>query len=265
MTDLVLSERVGNVTTLTLNRPERKNAATIDLGEELQLRVAAADRDADTRVIVLTGAGDAFCAGDDVQTWNDPRMEDILRGLGGPRAPLTPEVKALLDTGKPIIAAVNGVAIGSGMDLAMACDIIVASDTARFGQGYVRMGLMADVLGYWRLPQLVGPSRAAQLLLTGDIIDAATAERYGLVSDVVPAGELQSTVAALAARIAANPPLAVRYIKEGLRRGAGRPASDLPELAAFVGNGLHRLFASHDHQEAAAAFVAKRPPVFSGE
>jgi enoyl-CoA hydratase/carnithine racemase len=121
------------------------------------------------------------------------------------------------------------------------------------------------VLGYWRLPQLVGPSRAAQLLMTGEMIDAATAERYGLVSNVVPADELAGVVAELAERIAANPPLAVRFIKEGLRRGAGRPASDLPELAAFVGNGLSRLFATRDHQEAAAAFIEKRPPVFTGE
>lgn len=262
----VLSTREGHVTTITLNRPDRANAATIDLGEQLQACVKAADRDPECRVVVLTGAGKAFCAGDDVEAaWQDPRMAEILKGLSGERPPLTPEVEVLLSLSKPAIAAVNGVAIGSGMDLAMACDILIASDTARFSQGYVRMGLMADVLGYWRLPQLVGASRAAQLLMTGEMIDAAAAERFGLVSEVVPADELMSRVGELAGKIANNPPLAVRHIKEGLRRGVGQPASALPELATYVGNGLSRLFATSDHAEAAAAFMAKRPAVFTGE
>lgn len=265
MHEPVLYDVSDQIATITLNRPDRANAATIEMGEQLQTMILRADRDPQARVVVITGAGTAFCAGDDVEhAWQDDRMPEILRELGDVRPPMTPEIRTILGCTKPVIAAVNGVALGIGMDIALACDIIVASQTARFGQAYVRMGLMADVLGYWRLPQLVGPSRAAQLLLTGETIDAAKAERTGLVSDVFPADELMPAVTALARRIASNPPVAVRYVKEGLRRGAGLPQSGLPELAAFVGNGLATLFATDDHREAATAFLEKRTPVFSG-
>ena len=265
MQDPVLYELNDHVVTITLNRPERANAATIEMGEQLQTMVLRAQRDPQARVIILTGAGEAFCAGDDVEgAWQDDRMAEILRELGDVRPPLTPEIRTILDCTKPVIAAVNGIAVGSGMDMALACDIIVAAQSARFGQSYVRMGLMADVLGYWRLPQLVGPSRAAELLLTGEVIDAEKAERYGLVSAVHTSEELIPAVTKLARRIAANPPVAVRYVKEGLRRGAGRASTELPELATFVGNGLAKLFATEDHREAATAFLEKRKPVFSG-
>jgi len=265
MSDQVLFEVADHVATLTLNRPDRLNAATFELGQQLQEHLRAADTDPDVRVVVLTGAGDAFCSGDDVEAaWGDPRMAEILAELAKPRPPLTPEIKAILDCRKPVIAAVNGVAVGIGTDLALACDIIVAADTARFAEAFVRMGLMADVIGYWRLPQLVGYGRAAQMLFTGEFVDAATALRIGMVNEVVPRDELTTYVDKLAAKIARNPPIAVQYIKEGLRRGAGRPASALPELAAFVGNGLARLFTTEDHREAARAFVEKRPAVFAG-
>jgi enoyl-CoA hydratase/carnithine racemase len=265
MQEPVLYDLTEHIVTITLNRPERANAATIEMGEQLQTMILRAERDPQARVIVLTGAGQAFCAGDDVEgAWQDGRMTDILRELADVRPPMTPEVRTILDCAKPVIAAVNGIAVGSGMDMALACDVIIAGQTARFGQSYVRMGLMADVLGYWRLPQLVGPSRAAELLLSGEVIDAAKAERIGLVTDVFAPDELMQAVVKLAGRIASNPPVAVRYVKEGLRRAAGRPATELPELATFVGNGLAKLFATEDHEEAANAFLQKRKPVFSG-
>jgi enoyl-CoA hydratase/carnithine racemase len=261
----VLHDVSDGVATITLNRPERLNAATFELGEALRQAFACAGADPQVRAVVLTGAGRAFCAGDDVEAaWGDPRMAATLAELAGPRPPLTPEVAAILDCPVPTIAAVNGVALGIGMDLAVACDLIVAGESARFGQVYVTMGLMADVCGYWRLPQLIGPAAAAELLLTGEIIDAARAATLGLASRVVPDDELAPTAAALAGRIAANPPLAVRLVKEGLRRGVGRSRADLDELAAFVGNGLARLFATDDHREAVAAFVEKRAPQFTG-
>lgn len=263
--DEVLFEIDAHVATITLNRPDKLNAATFDMGEQLQAALARADADRDVRAIVLTGAGKGFCSGDDVSAaWGDPRMEAITAELGSVRPPLTPEVRMFLDCRTPLIAAVNGVALGIGMDFAVLCDIRIASERARFGQLFVKMGLMADVTGYWRLPQLVGASRAAELLLTGDIIDAAEAERIGLVSKVVPADDLMAEAAALAARIAANPPLAVEHIKEGLRRATGRTIDQLPELGAFVGNGLARLFATDDHREAAAAFMEKRSATFTG-
>lgn len=263
--DEVLYDVDAHVATITLNRPDRLNAATFDMGEQLQAAIARADADRDVRVVILTGAGRGFCSGDDVAAaWGDPRMEAITAELGSVRPPLTPEVRMFLDCRKPLIAAVNGVALGIGMDFAVLCDIRIASEHARFGQLFVKMGLMADVTGYWRLPQLVGTSRAAELLLTGDIIDAAEAERIGLVSKVVPADQLLADAGALAARIAANPPLALEHIKEGLRRGVGRSVDQLPELGAFVGNGLARLFATEDHKEAAAAFMEKRTATFKG-
>jgi enoyl-CoA hydratase/carnithine racemase len=265
MPDEVLYDVEDSIATITLNRPDRLNAATHALGEQLQAALHDADRSAAVRVVILTGAGRGFCSGDDVQdAWRSEQMAATLAELAGPRPPLTPEVAALLDCRKPTIAAVNGVALGIGMDLAVLCDIRLAAGEARFGQLFVKMGLMADVTGYWLLPRLVGPSDAARLLLTGDIIDADEALRIGLVSAVVAGDALLPEARALAARIAANPPLAVAHIKEGLRRAAGLTRAELPELASFVGNGLARLFATDDHKEAAAAFVEKRPAVFTG-
>jgi enoyl-CoA hydratase/carnithine racemase len=262
----VLYEVSDHVATITLNRPERLNAATFDMGTQLIESLAAAERDDDVRVIILTGAGKGFCAGDDVEAaWGDPRMADVMHQLGGIRPPMTPESQALLGATKPTIAAVNGIALGIGMDFAVTCDLRIASERARFGLAYVKMGLMADVPSYWRLPQLVGYERAAELLLTGDTIDAAEGLRIGLVSRVVAAADLIPAALTVAGRIAANPPLAVRHIKEGLRRGAGRSYDELGDLATFVGNGLARLFQTEDHREAAAAFLEKRSPVFRGK
>jgi enoyl-CoA hydratase/carnithine racemase len=263
--DEVLYEVDAHVATITLNRPDKLNAATFDMGEQLQAAIGRADAERDVRAVVLTGAGRGFCSGDDVAAaWGDPRMEATTAELASARPPMTPESRMFLDCRKPTIAAVNGVALGIGMDFAVLCDLRIASEHARFGQLFVKMGLMADITGYWRLPQLVGLERATELLLTGDIIDAEEALRIGLVSKVVPADALLDEARSLAARIAANPPLAVEHIKEGLRRGVGRSIDQLPELAAFVGNGLARLFATDDHREAAAAFMEKRAATFTG-
>jgi enoyl-CoA hydratase/carnithine racemase len=258
MGEEVLYDVAGNVATVTLNRPEKMNAATFDMADDFRAALTRANEDGDVRCVVLTGAGKAFCSGDDVEAaWGDPRMEATMAELAGPNPPLTPEIAALLDCPKPLIAAVNGVALGIGMDFALACDIRYASEKARFGQLFVKMGLMADVSGYWRLPQLVGPSAAAEMLFTGDMIDAAESLRLGLVSRVLPPDELLPAAQELAARIAANPPLALQHIKEGLRRAAGMSRADLDDLARFVGNGLSELFASDDHKAAVAKFMQR--------
>ncbi len=198
------------VATITLNRPDTRNAATYEMEDELLAAFAAADADPAVRAVVLTGAGRAFCAGDDVKAaWGDPRMAETLAALGGPSPPITPLVAAMLDLDVPTVAAVNGAAVGIGMDLALLCDVRLASEHAKFGQLFVKLGLSADVTGYWLLPQLVGRGVANELLLTGDVVDASTAERLGLVSRVVPADTLLGEAHALAAKIAANPPLAV--------------------------------------------------------
>ena len=261
----VLYEVADHVATITLDRPEKLNAATFEMAEELQAAFVEVDRDDAVRAVVVTGAGRAFCAGDDVQkAWGDPRMQETLRWLSGVRPGLTPEAAMFLECRKPTIAAVNGAAVGIGMDFALLCDLRLASEHARFSQLFVKLGLMADTTGYWRLPQLVGYAKAAELLFTGDMIDAAEAERIGLVSRVLPADELLPAAHALAGRIAANPPQAVRFIKEGLRRAVGRSYSELPEVGSFVANGLAHLFTTEDHKEAAAAFLEKRPAEFTG-
>lgn len=253
------------VGTITLDRPEALNAATFEMEHELLHVLAEADADPGVRALVLTGAGRGFCAGDDVKkAWGDPRMEATLAELAGPEPPITPSVAAMLALDTPLVAAVNGVALGIGMDFALLCDVRLASEHARFGQLFVRMGLSADVTGYWLLPQIVGRSRAAELLLSGDIVDAATAERMGLVSRVVPADQLLDEAHTLAARIAANPPLAVRAAKEGLRLAVGRRSDELDEMATYVGHSLARLFATADHQEAVQAFLEGRPGAFTG-
>ncbi len=261
----MLYEVADHVATITFNRPERMNAATFEMGEQLQEAFAEVERDGEVRAVVVTGNGRAFCAGDDVEkAWGDERMEETLRWLGDVRPGMTPEAATFLECRKPTIAAVNGAAVGIGMDFALLCDLRLASEHAKFSQLYVKLGLMADVTGYWRLPQLVGYSKAAELLFTGDVIDAAEAERIGLVSRVLPADELLPAAHELAGRIAANPPQSLRYLKEGLRRGVGRPYNELTEVSSFVANGLAHLFTTDDHREAAAAFLEKRPPTFTG-
>jgi enoyl-CoA hydratase/carnithine racemase len=258
-------EVADRVATITLDRPDAMNAATFVMDDEMQDAARRADADPDVGCILLTGAGKAFCAGDDIsRAWGDPRMEATLAELAGPNPPMTPFVELALGMDTPLVAAVNGVAVGSGMDIALACDIVIASEKARFGQLYTKVGLMPDVLGLWLLPQLVGRSRAAEMLMTGEIIDAAEAQRIGLVSRIVPVDELMTAARDVATRIAANPPLSIRHVKQGMRLAAGRAQSELQEVATFVGHGLSHLFTTEDHKEAAAAFAEKRAPTFTG-
>jgi enoyl-CoA hydratase/carnithine racemase len=253
------------VATVTLDRPDALNAATYEMEEEILDVLARADADPDVRALVMTGAGRAFCAGDDVKkAWGDPRMEATLAELAGPKPPMTPLVAGMLRAATPVVAAVNGVALGIGMDLALLCDVRLASEHAKFAQLFVKMGLSTDVTGYWLLPRIIGASRAAELLLTGETIDATEAARIGLVSSVVSADDLLAEAHGLAARIASNPPLAVRAIKEGLRLGVGRRSDDLEDLATFVGHSLARLFTTEDHREAVQAFLERRPATFNG-
>jgi enoyl-CoA hydratase len=178
---------------------------------------------------------------------------------GGPR--LTPAADALLHTDVPVVAAVNGAAVGWGMELAMMCDLRVASDKARFGELFVLRGLVSDAPGLGRLAQLVGREKAAELLYTGDIISATEAQRIGLVGRVVPHEELLPAAMALATKIAGNPPLAVQALKAGLRRALD---PDWYELGAWVSSTLGRLFQTEDHREGVKSFLEKRPPNYVG-
>ncbi len=248
-----------HVGVLTLDRPDARNALRRQTYRELE-GVVRSLGDQDVRCLVITGADPAFCSGDDVKL--------IMAGPERPTAALataprlTPAADALLHTDVPVIAAVNGAAVGWGMELALMADIRVASERARFGELFVLRGLVSDAPGLGRLAQLVGRERAAELLFTGEIVDAASALDIGLVSRVVAHDDLLASATALAQRIAANPPLAVQALKHGLRRAVD---PDWNELGAWVSTNLARLFQTADHHEGVAAFLEKRQPNYTGE
>lgn len=255
-------ELADHVLTVTLQRPEVMNALNRPMYAELEDAFRVAHRDPEVRCVILTGAGRAFCSGDDVrQIMLGEQRDETTARLRDARPRPTPAARAVLECDKPVIAAVNGAAVGWGMDLALLCDMRIASEQAKFGELFIKRGLVADLGGLWRLPRIVGPSVAAELLFTGDVIDAGEAQRIGLVSRVVPAAELLPAARSLAAKIAANPPIAMRYLKEGLRLS---DRADMEAMGAFVGQALAYLFTTEDHREGALSFVEGRTPFFEG-
>jgi enoyl-CoA hydratase len=249
-------ESDADVAVITIDRPEARNALTFTTYAELTDAVSRRD----ARCIVITGRDPAFCSGDDVkQVMAKAGSEPAARLRAEPG--ITPLAKALLDTDAPVIAAVNGAAVGWGMELALMADIRVASERARFGELFVKRGLCCDVAGLGRLAQLVGREAAAELLFTGRIIDAAAARDLRLVSRVVSHDELLPAALALAQEIAANPPLAVQRLKQGLRRALD---PDFDDLGRWVSAALGELFQTADHKEGVAAFLEKREPNYVG-
>lgn len=252
-----------HIATITLNRPERRNALNPRAYAEIEWAFKAASADPDVRCVVVTGADPAFCSGEDVK--------EMMTGEGGGaqaragQAPVkyapTPAAMAALECEKPVIAAVNGSAVGWGMELALYADIRIASANAKFAELFIRRGLICDVGGLLRLPAIVGPAKAAELLFTGDVIDATEAGRIGLVSEVVAHEELMVRAMALAGRIAANSPLALRYMKQGLARTA---YGDPREVGSWAIEVIYRLFQTEDHREGVRSFLEKREPVFTG-
>jgi enoyl-CoA hydratase len=239
---------------LTLNRPQVHNALRRKTYDELTEIVQTTD----ARVLVVTGEGRSFCSGDDVR--------ELMGGGEKSSAPrpaprLTPAAGALLNTDVPVIAAVNGNAVGWGMELAMMADLRVAARRAKFGELFVKRGLCSDVAGIARLAQLVGREHAAELLFTGEVIDAERAERIGLVGRVVDDEQLLPTALELAGKIAANPPLAVAALKRGLRRALD---PDWTDLGRWVSETLGELFATEDHREGVKSFLEKREPHYVG-
>ena len=256
----VLCALEGQVATITLNRPERRNALSYRAYDELEAAFRAASDDPEVRAVIVTGADPAFCSGDDVgEIMAGPRSVTARAAPAEIRP--TPAAMAALECTKPVIAAVNGAAVGWGMELALFADIRIASEKARFAELFVKRGLVSDVGGFYRLPAIVGPAKAAELLFTGDIIDAAEALRIGLVTEVVAHGDLLPRADALAARIAANPPLAVQRLKQGLNRTAyGEPQ----EIGTWAMASIRELMRTEDHREGVASFLEKREPVFKG-
>lgn len=255
------------IVTLTLNRPELRNPISDpEVVEALLAALMRLEEDASTRVAILTGAGKAFSSGGNI---NEMRPGSGSLNAGAPartrqnykrgiqRLPLA---FAALEV--PVIAAVNGPAMGAGLDLACLCDLRIAAESARFAESFVKLGLIAGDGGAWLLPRAVGWAKASEMALTGDPIDAQEALACGLVSQTVPDAELLPAAKALAARIAANPPHAIRMTKRLLWESRKADLASVLEMAAAMQAVAHT---TGDHVEAVDAFLAKRPPLFGGD
>jgi enoyl-CoA hydratase/carnithine racemase len=247
-----------HIATVTLSRPERRNALNPRAYSEIEAAFRAATADDDVRCVIVTGADPAFCSGEDVKEMMTGERTAARTSV--PHGP-TPAAMAAIECTKPVIAAVNGAAVGWGMELALFADIRIASERAKFAELFIKRGLISDVGGLWRLPAIVGPAKASELLFTGDTVNATEAKHIGLVSDVVPHAELMPRARGLAERIAANAPLALLAMKEGLRRTA---YGDPSEIGRWAIQQIYRLFATDDHREGVRSFLEKRKPVFRG-
>lgn len=265
MSEALLFDQQGHIVTLTINRPESRNP--LGEAEDADNFTAAADRinaDRDVRAVILTGAGKAFSAGGNVKA-----MRERSGGFGGPgvhiidryRTGIHRIVRAIWGIEVPVIAAVNGPAIGLGNDVACMCDTRIASDKAKFGVTFLKVGLVPGDGGAWLLPKIIGMARAAELFYTGDVIDAETAKGWGLVSDVVPHDELMDRAADLAGRMATQPPDVLRMTKRLMREGMMNSFDTVMELSAAMQAHAHH---TEDHVEALNAFFDKRPPDFKG-
>lgn len=262
---LILTEKRGHIAILTLNRPDAMNAlgAPGD-GDQVAEACAAINADRDIRAVVLTGAGRAFSAGGDVKAMK--AREGAFAGNGvelrdGYRNNIHRVVRSIYGLEVPSIAAVNGPAIGLGCDVACMTDIRIAAEGAKFGVTFLKLGLIPGDGGAWLLPRTIGMSRAAELLFTGDVVDAATAETWGLVSKVVPAESLLDEAVALAERIAQQPPHALRLAKSLLKHGQTTSYDTLMEMSAAAQAISHL---TEDHMEGVTALLEKRPATFKG-
>lgn len=261
----IIYETRGPVAIITLNRPDRMNALTVTTHEELAQAIDQADKDDQVKVIVLTGAGRGFCSGDDVRDIFLSPEEALLKSrearlgfLQGKHLPGGGH--RLLEINKPSIAAVNGAAVGYGCDLALMCSMRVASEKARFGEVFLRVGLIPDE-ALVLLPRLVGLAKAYEMVLTTDIIDAAEAERIGLVNKVVPHDQLMEATMELANKVASKAPIAVRLAMEGIRRGLNWNMEQFMEYHAMA---FSYCTETEDHLEGSRAFIEKRAPEFKG-
>lgn len=259
---VLLESREGPIVTLTMNRPDRLNALNNELSTALNDALAGIAADASVHVVILTGAGRAFCAGGDLAVIgagrakrDETELAPILRS--GMQA-----VLKLRTMPQPVIAAVNGPAAGAGMNLALAADIRVAVEEAVFGQNFAKVGLFPDYGGTYFLPQLVGPAKAAELFYTGDMIDAQTALRLGIVNHIYPADRFKAGVESLAAKIATGPQIAIRAVKQTI---FAREHKALAQALEKEVEHQLKCFHSHDCQEGITAFLEKRPPSFRGQ
>ncbi len=256
MSDTCLYEVENRVATITLNRPHKFNAFNLESYQATTDALRRADADADVGCIVLTGAGRGFCSGDDVE---ELMGGDGLASLGDAKFEIPGPT--MRKSATPIIAAVNGAAVGYGFELALMADIRLASTTAKFSQMFIRRGLIAGADSFRVLTQLCGPAGAAELLLTGDVVDASKALALGVVLRLTPPEDLVPEAQALAGRIAVNPPLAVQRTRLALQFARSGRNDELETLAR---DALAELMRTSDHKESVAAFLEKREPNYSG-
>lgn len=261
MSEEVLYEVNDGIALLTLNRPQRRNSFTLSMIHRWADLLIEANTDDAVRVIVVTGAGGAFCAGIDLDVLDTIELTAKAR-----RDFLTNEVhrvaRAVEASDKPIIAAVAGAAVGAGMDMALMCDIRIAAQSARFAESYVNLGLVPGDGGGYYLPRLVGTAKALELLLTGDTLTGQQAAELGIANHVVPDDALMDTTMNLAAKIAAKPPIAVRLIRHTVYESQ---RTDLATALDLVATHMGVAMLTQDHQEALAAFRENRPGNFQGK
>jgi len=271
-TDQLLCEIEAGVATITLNRPDKRNALSNELTPALRRVLLDADTDPAVRCVVITGAGRAFCSGGDVSGMggnaSPPPMasdapkrtiDDAIRNLQQGQETLT---LRLFDLSKPTIAALPGAAAGAGMSIALACDLRIAAQSAFITTAFANIGLSGDYGGSWLLTRLVGPSRAKELYYTSRRVGADEGLALGIFNEVVADDELMARTQTLARSIASGPPIALRYMKENLNRAVG---TDLRSALAMEADRMVRCTRTDDHKEAVQAFMAKRKPTFRGQ
>ncbi len=260
--ETIIYEKTDNIATITLNRPDVLNAINEKMGKELNDALRDADKDLGVRCLILTGKGRAFSAGEDIQDLRgqyergeNPRLGERLRNK------YNPIIRRIRSSQKPVIAAVNGVAAGAGAGIAYSCDIRVASESAKFIQAFIRIGLVPDSGTSFFLPRLVGFSKALEFALTGNELTSIDAERFGLVSKVVPQEQLMATARELARRLASGPTKAIGLTKRAMNKSL---SSDLETVLGYESYLQEVAGATSDHIEAVRAFFEKRRPIFKG-
>jgi enoyl-CoA hydratase/carnithine racemase len=257
----VLLSVSDHVAFITLNRPERMNAFGGMMRQEIVEILEQVAGDSDVRVVVITGAGKAFCTGGDVDEFASGEVQALSKVVSSERHAMCKAVLAINRMEKPVIAAVNGIAAGGGCNLALACDIRIASEKARFSQIFTKRGVHPDWGGIYFMPRLVGYAKAAELIFTAEIIDAAEAFRIGLVNKVVEHAELEAATKDFAGRIARNAPIPIAFAKRGLQSFQRWDLSQALDYEAYV---LEVIMKSEDIVEGFTAFLEKREPTFKG-